>query len=48
MVKTLYLCEHCNFLYSDKKAAEQCEKFCDEHHSCSIIITKKSIGRLEQ
>ncbi len=41
--KTYYICPECNFAYKDKKFAEQCEKWCKEHNSCNIEITKHSV-----
>ena len=46
MVKEIYLCEACNFVYKDKETAEKCEKFCEENKSCNLEITKDSIGEL--
>ena len=46
MVKQVYFCEECNFVYNKEEQAKQCEEFCREHKSCSIEITKNSVGEL--
>ncbi|MBI2128873.1 hypothetical protein HYU07_01405 [Candidatus Woesearchaeota archaeon] len=43
--KELFICEECNFAYKDKKWAEKCQKWCKEHHSCNIEITKHAVQR---
>ena len=50
MVKTVskpkgkyYFCEECNFAYSSKDIAAKCEKWCAEHHSCNLEITKHAV-----
>lgn len=48
MVKEIYVCGICNFGYSKKELAEKCEDWCNKHKSCSLEITKKSIGALTQ
>ena len=40
----IYKCKECNFKYKTKKLAQQCEKWCKEHKSCNIEITKHAIG----
>ena len=47
MVKEIYVCEACNFLYEMKELAKKCESWCKKHHSCNIEITKKSRGELK-
>ena len=53
MVKTVskhdreyYLCEECNFAYKDKETATKCEKWCKEHHSCNMEITKYAVDKI--
>jgi len=41
--KPYFQCEICGFYYDKKKWAEKCEKWCKEHHSCNIEITKHAI-----
>ncbi|MDP3953710.1 MAG: hypothetical protein Q8P99_02740 [bacterium] len=41
--KELSQCEECGFHYEDEKQAEDCEKWCREHHSCNIQITADAI-----
>lgn len=43
--KSTFKCEVCGFHYENKEDAEACEKFCTEHKTCSLEITKKSIER---
>ncbi len=38
-----YICEECQFAYSDGGTAKQCEDFCKKYKSCSLEITKKAI-----
>ena len=41
--KILFKCMKCRYLYKDKKIAEKCEKWCEKHHSCNLLITKHAI-----
>ncbi|MBI2558691.1 hypothetical protein HYW20_05185 [Candidatus Woesearchaeota archaeon] len=41
--KKYFECEACNFVYKDKKIAEECEAYCKKHYACSIEITKHAI-----
>ncbi|MBT4804691.1 hypothetical protein HON71_00810 [Candidatus Woesearchaeota archaeon] len=46
MVKeNLFQCKECNFWYKDKEMAEKCEKWCKEHHSCNMEITKFAVKK---
>jgi len=47
MVKEIYVCEICNFAYNKKELASRCEGWCRKHKSCSLEITKSSIGVLK-
>ena len=42
-----YYCEGCKLLYEkkDRKWAEECEKWCEEHDSCNFAITQHSIKK---
>ena len=41
--KKYFQCESCGFYYEDKEIAEKCQAYCDEHHSCSLEITKHAV-----
>lgn len=41
--KQVYECDECGFKYADLETAEQCEKFCRTHNSCSMEITRKAL-----
>lgn len=47
MVNAIYVCSICQFTYATKTLAQQCEQFCKKHHSCSLEITKKSLGAVK-
>ncbi|MCL7387775.1 MAG: hypothetical protein LZ163_01650 [Thaumarchaeota archaeon] len=40
---TFYICEECGLAYKEKTWAEKCEKFCSEHHACSLEITSHAV-----
>jgi hypothetical protein len=40
---SFYLCEECGLAYKEKVWAEKCEKFCSEHHACSVEISSHAI-----
>ena len=44
MVKVIYICEIYKFAYKSKSQAKKCEEWCNNHKSCSLEITKNSIG----
>jgi hypothetical protein len=41
--KRSIICEICGFRYEDKFWAEKCQKYCEEHHACSLEITSHAI-----
>jgi len=41
--KKYFQCESCGFHYEDKEMSEKCQAWCDEHHSCSMEITKHAV-----
>ena len=41
--KHSFICPECNFAYKEKEWMEKCEKWCKEHHSCNIEITKHAV-----
>lgn len=42
--KAYYQCEECDFYYKTQDLAQQCENFCNKHHSCSLELTKHAIN----
>ena len=38
-----FVCSECKFAYKDKTWAQKCEKWCKEHNSCNIEITKHAV-----
>jgi len=36
----VFECEVCRFHYEDEAKAEECEKWCREHKSCNLEITR--------
>ena len=45
MPKKLYKCKECELIYKDKKLAEKCERWCKEHKSCNLKITKYAVNK---
>ncbi len=43
--KDIFTCESCHFGYATKLLAEQCEQFCQKHHSCSLEITQQAVKK---
>ena len=39
-----YMCTICTLKYEDNSWAEQCQKWCSTHNSCSVEIAKHSTG----
>jgi len=35
-----FKCDICSFHYKEKERAEECEAWCEEHHSCNLEITE--------
>ncbi len=46
-VNNLYLCEECGLLYEDFYWADKCEKWCKEHNSCNVEITRHAIPKTD-
>ena len=42
----LFVCAACGYAYRDEATAKACEKFCSEHHACSLEITKFAVSKL--
>ncbi|MBI2675174.1 MAG: hypothetical protein HYX24_01850 [Candidatus Aenigmarchaeota archaeon] len=40
----IHQCESCGFNYREKSLAQKCEKWCREHSSCSLEITKHAVA----
>ena len=43
-----YICEACDFAYTEEKWARDCEEFCTQHHGCSIEITQHAVKMPEE
>jgi hypothetical protein len=43
--RPIYLCEICEFGYSDLETAERCEQYCYTHGRRSVAIEKKAVYR---
>ncbi len=41
--KNAYKCEECNLLYSERKWAERCEKWCAKHSTCNLQIIRHAV-----
>lgn len=44
----LYQCPECGLHYTDEELAATCKKWCSEHKSCNLEITKFSIEAQQQ
>lgn len=38
-----YKCNLCGFSYNEKQWAEKCQRWCSQHHSCNLSITRHAI-----
>jgi len=36
----IYMCSECEYEFNEKQWAEKCQKWCAEHHSCSLDIIR--------
>lgn len=43
--KDIFTCESCQFGYTTKQLAHQCEQFCQKYHSCSLEITPQAVKK---
>jgi hypothetical protein len=41
--KKYYECEECGLIYPEKEMSEKCQKWCSEHKSCNLDITKYAV-----
>ncbi|MDE1855302.1 MAG: hypothetical protein KGH57_03235 [Candidatus Micrarchaeota archaeon] len=48
MVKTLYACSVCGYIYEKKEDAEKCEAYCRKHNACSLAITSLAVGNISK
>ena len=39
----VFRCENCKLLYSEKKRAAECEKFCHDNKACDSDLIKKAV-----
>ncbi len=40
-----YRCPECGLHYPTLETAEQCARWCSEHHSCNLEITRLALER---
>jgi transposase-like protein len=45
--KQHFICKECGFEYEERDWAEKCQKWCKEHNSCNLEITKHSKKRID-
>ncbi len=48
MVKKIFLCEECNYLFESEKNAIECDGFCKTHKQCSLELAQKAIGIMQK
>ncbi len=41
--EVLYVCEVCGLAYAEKKWAEKCQEWCQQHQSCNLEIIQHSV-----
>lgn len=41
----VFQCKECGLHYTKEKDALECEAFCEQHHGCSMEISKRSVER---
>ncbi len=41
--EVLYVCEVCGLAYEEKKWAEKCQEWCQEHESCNLEIIEHAV-----
>ena len=42
-----YTCEKCGLAYAERKWAERCRRWCEEHASCNLEITSHALNKRE-
>ena len=40
----VFACEECGLLYEHRETAERCQSWCTAHPSCSLEISRQSVG----
>lgn len=45
--KKYYQCTRCEFSYTEKRRAKQCQEWCDKHKSCNLEITRYAVREHE-
>lgn len=40
----LFVCSECGYQYKEKKLAQDCQRWCQEHNSCNLEIVKYGIS----
>ena len=45
--KRIFICEACSYVYDEQKLASKCESYCKANKSCSLEITAKSMGVID-
>ena len=46
-VNGTWVCEECGLRYKNKMWAERCEKWCKEHKSCNLEITRHAVKEVK-
>jgi hypothetical protein len=41
--KTFYVCEACGFLYEQKRWAQKCQEWDEEHQTCNLEIIQHGV-----
>ncbi len=41
--KKFYICDACGFAYEQKEQAQKCQRWCEEHNSCNLELTKYAV-----
>ncbi len=40
----LFRCEVCGLVYREERYAQMCERWCREHGTCNLEITRHAVG----
>ena len=41
--KKFYICDACGFAYEQKELAQKYQRWCEEHNSCNLELTKYAV-----
>lgn len=41
--KKFYICDACGFACEQKEQAQKCQRWCEEHNSCNLELTKYAV-----